>query len=103
MGAATSMGTLAMSLTTGPQFVIATIAMSIWVLISIVFMIVFGRSTRLGFKKRWPAYIVAWAIAYGIAVVLATGSDGQNLIGGVVGASLIAIVTITGAVIEARS
>jgi len=77
--------------------------MVIWVLISIIFMIIFGRATRLGFKKRWPAYIVAWGIAYGVAVVLSTGSEGQNLVGGVIGASLIAIVTVSGAVIEARS
>lgn len=103
IGSATSMGTLAMSLTTGAAYVIATVAMMIWVFIAIIFMIIFGRATRIGFKKRWPAYMVAWAIAYGIAIVIASSSAGENLVGGIIGAGLIAIVTVTGAVIEARS
>jgi hypothetical protein len=103
MGAATSMGTLAMGLTTGVGYLIATIAMCVWVLLAIVFMVLFGRSTRLGFKKRWPAYMIGWGIAYVIAILLVSGSDGQNVVGAVVGAALIAIVTVAGAVIEARS
>jgi len=103
LGAATSMGTLAMGLTTGAGYVIATIAMCVWVLASIIFMVVFGRSTRLGFKKRWPAYMVAWGVAYVIAILLVSGSNGQNIVGAVVGAVLIAVVTVAGAVIEARS
>jgi len=103
MGAATSMGTLAMGLTTGTGYVIATLAMIVWVVVSITFMLAFGRSTRIGFKKRWPAYMVAWGIAYVIAILLASGSNGQNIVGAVVGAVLIAVVTGAGAVIEARS
>jgi len=103
MGAATSMGTLAMGLTTGTGYVIATLAMIVWVVVSITFMLAFGRSTRIGFKKRWPAYMVAWGIAYVIAILLASGSNGQNIVGAVVGAVLIAVVTVAGAVIEARS
>jgi hypothetical protein len=103
LGAATSMGTLAMGLTTGAGYVIATIAMCVWVLASIIFMLAFGRSTRLGFKKRWPAYMIAWGIAYVIAILLVSGSNGQNIVGAVVGAALIAVVTVAGAVIEARS
>lgn len=103
MGAATSIGTLGMSVTTGPGYVAVTIAMCLWVLMSILFMVAFGRATRLGFKKRWPAYMIAWGVAYVFAILMATGGDGQNLVGGLIGAGLIAIVTVTGAVIEARS
>ena len=103
MGAATSMGTLAMGLTTGTGYVIATLAMIVWVVVSITFMLAFGRSTRIGFKKRWPAYMVSWGVAYVIAILLVSGSNGQNIVGAVVGAVLIAVVTVAGAVIEARS
>ena len=103
LGAATSMGTLAMGLTTGAGYVIATIAMCVWVLASIIFMLAFGRSTRLGFKKRWPAYMIAWGIAYAIAIVLVASAEGQGLGRGIIGAGLITTVTVTSAVIEARS
>ena len=103
LGSATSIGTLAMSMTTGTRYIIAMIAMLLWVIVSISFMMFFGRATRLGFKKRWPRYMLAWAIAYVAAIFIVSFSGGENLIGGVIGAVLIASVTITGAVIEARS
>lgn len=103
LGSATSIGTLAMSMTTGSRYLIAMIAMMVWVIVSISFMMFFGRATRLGFKKRWPRYMLAWAIAYVAAIFIVSFSDGENLVGGVIGAALIAAVTITGAVIEARS
>ena len=103
MGSATSMGTLGMSVTTGPGYVAVTIAMCLWVLMSILFMVAFGRATRLGFKKRWPAYMIAWGLAYVFAILMASGGEGHNLVGGLIGAALIGVVTITGAVIEARS
>ena len=103
LGAATSMGTLAMSVTTGVGYLAVTIAMLVWVVVSIVLMLVFGRATRLGFKKRWPAYMIAWGLAYVFAVLMSAGGDGQHLLGGAIGAGLIAIVTVSGAVIEARA
>lgn len=103
LGSATSIGTLAMSMTTGSRYLIAMVAMMVWVIVSISFMTYFGRATRLGFKKRWPRYMLAWAVAYVAAIFIVSFSDGENLIGGVIGAALVASVTITGAVIEARS
>ena len=103
LGAATSMGTLAMSLTTDLRFLIAMLAMLAWVVASLTVMMTFGRATRLGFKKRWRLSIGAWAVAYVVAIALASTSQGDDLVGGVIGAVLIAVVTITGAVVEARS
>ena len=103
LGSATSIGTLAMSMTTGVRYVVAMFAMMVWVIVSISFMMFFGRATRLGFKKRWPRYMLAWGVAYVAAIFIVSFSEGENLIGGVIGAALIASVTITGAVIEARS
>lgn len=103
LGAATSMGTLAMSLTTDARYLVAMVAMMVWVVASISFMMVFGRATSLGFKRRWRLSIGAWAAAYVVAIVFASTSQGNNVVGGAIGAALIAIVTISGAVIEARS
>jgi hypothetical protein len=75
----------------------------VWVLISIWFMVIFGRSTRLGFGKRWPTYMVCWGIAYAIAIVLVASAEGQGLGRGIIGAGLITTVTVTSAVIEVRS
>src|SRR5690349_998293 len=103
LGSATAMGTLALGVTTGAAFVTVMVAMLVWVIISIGFMVIFGRATRLGFGKRWPAYIVSWGIAYGIAIALVSSAEGQGLGRGVIGACLITVVTVTSAVIEART
>lgn len=102
IGAATSLGTLAMSISTGTGYLIAMVSMLVWVLIAIGFMVAYGRAARLGFKKRWQIYIGAWAVAYAVAILLSGFSRGNNLIGGVIGAVLITAVTVTGALVEAR-
>jgi len=103
LGSATALGTLALGVTTGAAFVTVMVAMLVWVLISIWFMVVFGRATRLGFGKRWPAYMVSWGIAYVVAILLVSTAEGQGLGRGIIGACLITAVTVTSAVIEARS
>ena len=103
LGSATALGTLALGVTTGAAFVTVLVAMMVWVIISISFMVIFGRATRLGFGKRWPAYMVSWGIAYVIAIVLVASAEGQGLGRGIIGACLITAATVTSAVIEARS
>ncbi len=103
IGAATSTGTLAMSLTTGAGYAVAMCAMLAWVVIAIGSMLAFGRATRIGFKRRWRFSILAWAVAYVVAILLASSSQGTDVVGGAVGAVLILLVTVTGAVVEARS
>ncbi len=102
IGAATSLGTFAMSISTGTGYLVAMVGMLAWVMIAIGFMVAYGRTVRLGFKKRWRIYIGTWAVAYAVAVLLASFSRGNNLAGGVFGAVLIAAVTVTGALVEAR-
>ncbi len=104
LGAATSLGTLAMNMTTGAAYVASAVAMFVWV--GFVFgglgLLVRG-SSALGFSRRWRAYIVAWAVIYGIAIVCATSELKGNLVIAAIASALIAIVTMAGAVRESRS
>ncbi len=104
LGATTSLGTLAMNLTTGTAYITITIAMIIWVLIIVTGSAVVGNgSATLGFGKRWGRYMLAWAIAYGIAIVCATSELKGNVLIACLASALIAAVTLVGAVREARS
>src|SRR6476646_2886945 len=68
LGSATALGPLALGVTTGAAFITVMVAMLVWFLSSIWFMVIVVRSTRLGFGKRWPTYMVCWGIAYAIAI-----------------------------------
>jgi hypothetical protein len=104
LGATTSIGTLAMNLSTGRAYFTITTVMIVWVLIIIAGSAVVGnKSAALGFGKRWGRYIVAWAIAYGIAIACATSELKGNVLIACVASALIAIVTLVGAAREVRS
>ncbi|MEA9987244.1 hypothetical protein [Subtercola sp. RTI3] len=104
LGAATSLGTLAMNLTSGTTYFVSTIAMLVWVALIIGGFIVFGRgSSKLGFQKRWGRYVTAWAFSYGIAIVFATSELKGNVFLAILASLLIAAVTVTSAIKEARS
>ena len=104
LGATTSIGTLAMNLSTGPAYSTITAAMLAWVLIIIAGSAIAGnRSATRGFGKRWGRYILAWAVAYGIAIACATSELKGNVLIACLASALIAIVTLVGAAREARS
>jgi len=101
LGAATSLGTLAMNLTSGTAYLVSTIAMLTWVaLIMSGFMLLGRRSSKLGFQKRWSRYMSAWALSYGIAIVCATSELKGNLVIACLASALIAAVTVVGVVVE---
>lgn len=102
-GAATSMGTLAMGLTTGTPYFIIMMGMLIWNIVLTLFLATFARSTKAGFKKRWGWYIGLWAASYTAAIILAGTSQGQNIVGTCIGAASIAIVTAACAWREAKA
>ena len=104
LGATTSIGTLAMNLSSGPAYVTITTVMLAWVLIIIAGSAIVGnRSATRGFGKRWGRYILAWAVAYGIAIACATSEFKGNILIACLASALIAGVTLVGAAREARS
>ncbi|UVJ39563.1 hypothetical protein [Arthrobacter sp. CJ23] len=102
-GASTSLGTLAMGLTTGVPYLVSMLAMMVWNILLVTFLATFARSSKAGFKKRWGLYLWLWSITYVIAVVLASLSQGQNIIGTCIGSVLILVVTVSCAWREAKA
>ncbi len=46
------------------------IAMLIWLGIFMAFMLIAGRSTKLGFTRRWRAFIGIWAVLWAIGTIV---------------------------------
>lgn len=103
LGAATSMGTMAMALTAGAAYLACMLAMFAWLGVSLACVIGFTRSHKLGFRRRWGGYIALWAAAYAVAIALATSPQGRSVVGACVAAALILIVTVGCAWREARA
>lgn len=101
-GVSTSMGTLAMGLTTGQPYFIAMMAMLIWNIVLVSFMTVFAASSKKGFTKRWAVYGGLWTAAYAVAVFIAALSQGENILGVGLSSGALAAVTTTCAWYEAR-
>ena len=103
LGAISSMFVILMG--TGASEAVFTpvmITMFIWLAILLATGIVFGRSAKTGFGRRWTTTIATWAILWVTAML-----GGPLLFDGqfwfyVVIAALITIVTTAGAWIEAR-
>jgi len=102
LGVATSMGTLAMGLTTGNAFglayfgtLTATFALIMFFMISIRGRSAFSRG------RRWTAYIAAWFVTYAAAISVVIWAHGSVLWSGITSA-LILLVTMACAAREAR-
>lgn len=102
-GVSTSMGTLAMGLTTGQPYFVAMFAMLIWNIVLVSFMAFFASSSKKGFKKRRGLYIGLWTAAYTVAILFSTLSQGTNIVGVCLSSGLLAAVTALCAWREARS
>ena len=101
-GVSTSMGTLAMGLTTGQPYFIALMAMLIWNIVLVSFMTVFAASSKKGFTKRWAIYGGLWTAAYAVAILFAALSQGENILGVCLSSGALAAVTTACAWYEAR-
>ena len=102
LGVATSMGTLAMGLTTGNAFglayfgtLTATFALIMFFMISIRGRSAFSRG------RRWTGYIAAWFVTYAAAISVVIWAHGSVLWSGITSA-LILLVTMACAAREAR-
>ena len=102
-GASTSLGTLAMGLTTGTPYFVSMIGMMVWNIVLVTFLATFARSSKSGFKKRWGIYIGLWTASYAVAIVIASTSKGENVAGTCIGSALILIATAVCAWREARA
>ncbi|MFC5928036.1 chemotaxis protein CheY [Cryobacterium melibiosiphilum] len=102
LGVSTSLGTLAMGLTTGDAFgmsyfgtLTVGLALIIFFSISIQGRAAFARS------RRWTAYIAIWVATYAAAIVVAAWVHGSVLWSGIT-SGLILVVTMSCAAYEAR-
>ena len=102
LGVATSMGTLAMGLTTGNAFGLAyfgTLAAA-FALIMFFMISIRGRSA-FSRGRRWTGYIAAWFVTYAAAISVVIWAHGSVLWSGIT-SGLILVVTMACAAREAR-
>lgn len=91
-----------MGLTTGQPYFIAMVAMMIWNIILVSFMAIFAASSKKGFNKRWAVYGGLWTAAYAIAIIFASLSQGNNILGVCLSSGALAVITAACAWYEAR-
>ncbi|WP_417216853.1 hypothetical protein [Arthrobacter sp.] len=106
LGAITSLGTLSLwfvgkfdeSLVALPM-----ISMLAWLGIFMVFMLVFGRSTKRGFGRRWMTFMMIWAVLWIVGVLLASTLLSGRLWFAVLIAAALTVNSVVGAWLEARA
>lgn len=79
------------------------IAMLIWLGIFMVFMIVFGRSTKRGFGRRWMTFMMIWAGLWVVGILLASTLLAGQLWFAIAIAAAITVNSVVGAWLEARA
>jgi hypothetical protein len=103
LGVATSMGTLAMGLTTGKAFGLAYFGtLTATFALIMFFMITIRGRSAFARGRRWTAYIAAWFVTYAAAISVVIWAHGSVLLSGITSA-LILLVTMVCAAREARS
>ncbi|MDN5905928.1 MAG: hypothetical protein ACTHZK_11550 [Arthrobacter sp.] len=79
------------------------IALLIWLGILMVFMLVFGRSTKRGFSRRWKTFMAIWTGLWIVGVLLTTTVFSGELWFTLVITTAITVNSVVGAWWEARS
>lgn len=103
LGVATSMGTLAMGLTTGNAFGLAYFGtLTATFALIMFFMITIRGRSAFARGRRWTAYIAAWFVTYAAALSVVIWAHGSVLLSGITSA-LILLVTMVCAAREARA
>jgi hypothetical protein len=103
LGVATSMGTLAMGLTTGKAFGLAYFGtLTATFALIMFFMITIRGRSAFARGRRWTAYITAWFVTYAAAISVVIWAHGSVLLSGITSA-LILLVTMVCAAREARA
>ncbi|KQO10399.1 chemotaxis protein CheY [Agreia sp. Leaf244] len=103
LGVATSMGTLAMGLTSGNAFGLAYFGtLTATFALIMFFMITIRGRSAFARGRRWTAYIATWFVTYAAAISVVIWAHGSVLASGITSA-LILVVTMACAAREARS
>lgn len=101
LGASSSLALPALAYVPSDLVALPVILMMLWVVASLVFMMVFGRSVKHGFGKRWVITIVTWGVLWGVGVFgTSTWFVGETWFL-VASCALLSVVTLIGAWIEA--
>lgn len=103
LGAMSSIGALGLGVTSGAAYFAVMFAMLVWLGVLMTFLLVFRRSTKHGFGRRWNVYIAVWAAAYVVAMGVNAGAEGTRLLWSCLTAGLLLVVTSVCAWYEARS
>ena len=77
-------------------------AMLIWLAVFMVFMLVFGRSTKRGFGRRWMTFMMIWAALWVLGILLASTVFTGELWFALLIAAAITVNSVAGAWLEAR-
>lgn len=102
LGVATSMGTLAMGLTTGRAFGLAYFGtLSVTFALIMFFMVTIRGRSAFARGRRWTAYLASWFVAYAAAISVVIWAHGSVVMSGIT-SGLILVVTMVCAAREAR-
>lgn len=102
LGVATSLGTLAMGLTTGNAFGLAYFGtLSVTFALIMFFMITIRGRSAFARGRRWTTYIASWFVAYAAAISVVIWAHGSVVMSGIT-SGLILVVTLACAAREAR-
>jgi hypothetical protein len=102
LGATLSLGTLGMGLTAGTNYLVAMIGLLVWIAVVIGFQLVFLRSHKIGFGRRWLVYTIALFAVYLAAMVVVAGSQGEDVLVTCLFSAALAVVAVGAATYEAR-
>lgn len=103
LGVATSLGTLAMGLTTGTAFAAVYVGtLAALVALVIGFLLAIRGRSAFASSRRWTVYIASWAVTYCAAIAVVGWVHGSVLWSGVT-SGLVLVVALVCAAWESRS
>lgn len=102
LGASSSLALPAIAYAPSDLLMLPMILMIFWITVSFVFIVVFSRSVKRGFGKRWIATVATWGVLWVLGIVgTSTWFAGDTWFLAAICAALTAVAVI-GAWIEAR-
>jgi hypothetical protein len=101
LGSTLSLGTLGMGLTAGTNYLVAMIGLLVWIGVVVGFQLVFLRSHKIGFGRRWAVYTTALFAVYLAAMIMVPQSQGDDVLLTCLFAGALAAVAVAAATYEA--
>lgn len=103
LGSTLSLGTLAMGLTSGTNYLIAMLALIVWIAVIIAFQLAFLRSHKNGFGRRWGLYMGVIFAVYLVAMLVVSTSQGEALLASSLLALALLALSVGAATYEAKA